>query len=70
MFTGFVLYIRSGLRNIKIKASGVLTIVIDTLLLSSSILVEVMNIDSINHNSSISYPLDCSQDGATGLVRF
>lgn len=47
-----------------------LNILIYTLLSMSSIAVEVMNIASIDCNSDISYPLDCNQDGAVGLVRF
>ena len=54
----------------KIKANGMLNILICTLLSMSSVAVEVMNIASINCNSDISYPLDCNQDGAVGLARF
>jgi hypothetical protein len=67
MLAGLVFYLRCGLHSVKIKASGVLNILIYTLLSMSSIAVEVMNIASINCNSGISYPLDCSQDGAEGL---
>jgi hypothetical protein len=65
-----VFHPRCGLHSIKIKANGVLNILIYTLLSMSSIAVEVMNIASIDCNSDISYPLDCNQDGAVGLVRF
>jgi hypothetical protein len=65
MFAEIFSYLRCGFHSIKIKTSGSLNKLIYT---SLSVAVEVTNIARINCNSGISYPLDCSQDGAKELA--